>query len=215
MAHIHRREFLGLIAVAAVGARVYAPRLRVMIPTGDLDLQRGVIMSVDEAQRAAALFGGSVELAQRDGDAAFNGIAIAVGEDTQALHMNVRPVSPLCRRMDFDVAPLRGLAWHPSLTRFGADTLNKRFTARYNAPMSAASWCAWFSVKCAWEAALRSKTRDTASLAAFLETPEAKFDGHKGVSLWFDGAHRLVQPVYDADGRELAASATEARCGRQ
>ena len=61
----------------------------------------------------------------------------------------------------------------------------------------AASWCAWFSVKCAWEAALRSKTRDTASLAAFLETPEAKFDGHKGVPLSFRAwDHQLRQPLY-------------------
>jgi len=103
-------------------------------------------------------------------------------------------------------------AWDPALERFGADTLNRRYRDRYHASMSSWAWCGWFAVKCAWEAALRSKASDGAALIAYLERPTTRFDGHKGSPLYFDASHRLVQPLYDGAGGDIAKPPIPARC---
>src|SRR4051812_26438573 len=141
---LERREFIGLVAAAAVFRQPHGPDLHVSIPRGDMDVRRGAEMSVDEAQRSAAMFGGSIDLAEQRGDMAGTAIAITVGIDPAAIHMMVRPTPASCGRLDFGMAPLTGLAWHDGLIRFGADTLNKRFRARFQTPMTPAAWCAWF-----------------------------------------------------------------------
>jgi hypothetical protein len=209
---LDRREFIGVLGAATLFRQVRGPMLRVSAPAGDLDVRRGAEMSVEEAQRAAVMFGGTIDFTERRDEAAWIGIGISAAGGSGELHMNVRPTPPTCHRNEFDLAPSRGQAWHPALKRFGADSLNKRFQARYRAPMSAGSWCAWFAVKCAWEGALRSKASDTAALIAFLEGPNAKFDGHKGVPLFFSAAHQLVQPAYGVTGDELPPPDQVVRC---
>jgi ABC transporter substrate binding protein (PQQ-dependent alcohol dehydrogenase system) len=89
------------------------------------------------------------------------------------------------------------VAWHPSLTRFGADTLNKRFQNRFGRPMTAEGWAAWMSVKIIWEASLSVKSGEARAIAAHLERETTKFDGHKGQPLSFrPWDHQLRQPVY-------------------
>ena len=89
--------------------------------------------------------------------------------------------------------------WLPSLERYGAAQLNDRFSARFGAPMSAPAWAGWMAVKIALEASLRTRTTDSAALAAVLLAPGMRFDGHKGRALSFRrGDHQLVQPLYAA-----------------
>jgi hypothetical protein len=206
-----RRQFLGLLAIAPFAARAVGPTLRILIPAGDLDVRRGADMSADEARRSAAMFGGRVELTEYS-DTARPGIWFMIGSDSTVIDMTTRPMGPTCRKRGFDLAPSTGLAWHPGLVRFGADSLNKRFVSRYRTTMSSAAWCSWFAVKCVWEASLRSRASDSASLAAYLERQGTAFDGHKGVPLRFDASHRLVQPIYATDGQELSSPPEERRC---
>jgi hypothetical protein len=88
--------------------------------------------------------------------------------------------------------------WTHTLARFGADTLNRRYRGP-SARMDSEIWGGWFAVKCAWEAALKSKATTATELIAYLESPDARFDGHKGVPLSFDASHELVQPLYLVD----------------
>ncbi len=119
-----------------------------------------------------------------------------------------------CDAIAFHVAPsdamLRGartlahapdaanaVAWDPSLVRFGADTLNNRFRARFGRPMTADAWTNWFAVKTLWESTLRIHAADGHSLAAHLADDATQFDGHKGRPLSFRAwDHQLRQPVY-------------------
>src|SRR3954470_17350829 len=103
---LERREFIGLVAAAAVFRQTRGPELHVSIPPGDMDVRRGAEMSVEEAQRSAAMFGGSIELTDQRGDMARVAIAISVGIDPAAIHMTVRPTPASCSRHDFGTAPL-------------------------------------------------------------------------------------------------------------
>jgi hypothetical protein len=88
-------------------------------------------------------------------------------------------------------------AWDASLERFGADTLNNRFRARFNKPMTADAWCAWFTVKLLGEASLRAKSVDARAIGTYLRRASAQFDGHKGRPLSFRAwDNQLRQPVY-------------------
>ena len=133
------------------------------------------------------------------------GIVMDTGEPSEALRAE-------CNRHVFFVAPsavakravLGGSAsgatevdsWDASLTRFGADTLNKRYASRGQGPMTGHAWGAWFAVKCVWEAALQSKATSAADIITWMEKPTTRFDGHKGAPLHFNSRHELVQPLY-------------------
>jgi hypothetical protein len=82
-------------------------------------------------------------------------------------------------------AKARAEAWDASLSRFGADTLNQRFSARFHEPMTSGAWSAWFAVKAIWESALRLKSADAQSIAQHLVRDTTQFDGHKGTPLSF------------------------------
>jgi hypothetical protein len=138
-----------------------------------------------------------------------------------------------CRAAAFHVAPSRAMlrdalndargraevpvpdgatvvAWDSSLERFGADTLNNRFRARFQTAMTADAWCGWFAVKALSEASLRTRSVDGRSIASYLRGPGAQFDGHKGRPLSFRAwDNQLRQPLYiigNADGaRRLIA----------
>ncbi|HEY4305409.1 MAG TPA: hypothetical protein VGM82_13115 [Gemmatimonadaceae bacterium] len=89
------------------------------------------------------------------------------------------------------------VAWDGSLIRFGADTLNDRFRARFGRSMNPTSWAAWFAVKALWESSLRMKSADPRQLADYLTRDTTQFDGHKGRPLSFrPWDHQLRQFVY-------------------
>jgi PQQ-dependent catabolism-associated beta-propeller protein len=88
-------------------------------------------------------------------------------------------------------------AWHPSLERFGADQLNRRFRLRFQAAMDGPAWAGWAAVKIATEAAMHAGTLDAAGIAAYLERPATEFDAQKGWPLSFRAwDHQLRQPIY-------------------
>lgn len=135
-----------------------------------------------------------------------------------------------CRRTMFHVAPSdamyrdarsaanvegQSLAWHPSLVRFGADTLNKRFLARFNRPMTSEAWTAWLGVKILWESSLRARSAEPAQLMDYLTRDTTQFDGHKGVPLSFRPWDRqLRQPLYvSADSRVIEVPSDTSREG--
>ena len=102
------------------------------------------------------------------------------------------------------IAGARMASWHPSLFRYGAEQLNDRFRARFRETpgMSDDAWCSWMAVKILSDAALRSRATTNVELIEWMSLPRARFDGHKGVALTFDGRRQLRQPLYAlaADG---------------
>jgi len=107
-------------------------------------------------------------------------------------------------------ADARCVAWDASLVRFGADTLNQRFQARYGQPMTDESWTGWLTVKVLWESALRARTGEPSALVAVLTRDTTRFDGHKGRPLSFrPWDHQLRQPVYVLTGEPGALRPVE------
>ena len=209
---MERRDFLLLLATAAVARPWSAPPIHLTFIGGDDDARRGAEMSAEEVKRAAAMFGRSVVYDVTAGPKAGDRLRVTFDDAGDPVFFHLRG-TPVCERNRFYVHPQGDLlAWHPTLTRFGADTLNKRYRARFHAAMSSDAWCGWFAVKCAWEAALKSNAATTASLIEYLEQPTTRFDGHKGVALSFNAAHRLQQPVYNPDASEAFSFSVEERC---
>lgn len=88
------------------------------------------------------------------------------------------------------------VAWSSSLERFGAAQLNERYEKRFGVEMDEHAWAGWMSVKILLEAVLKRGSTDPCKLERFLLI-EARFDGHKGVPLFFDPPTReLVQPLF-------------------
>jgi hypothetical protein len=91
--------------------------------------------------------------------------------------------------------------WESHLERFGADTLNRRFTARFGRPMTSKAWASWFSVKVLWETALAIGSADPRVIGRHLAGETTEFDGHKGRPLSFRfWDHQLRQPLYVRSG---------------
>jgi len=89
------------------------------------------------------------------------------------------------------------VAWHPALERFGAAQLNERYRKRFGTNMDERAWASWLSIKVLLDAALRTGTSDHCTLERFFLSATGRFDGHKGVPLFFDPQTReLVQPLY-------------------
>jgi hypothetical protein len=89
------------------------------------------------------------------------------------------------------------VVWDSKLVRFGADTLNDRYRARFGVSMTPSAWTAWFAVKVLWESSLRMKSADPQHLADYLTRDTTQFDGHKGRPLSFRlWDHQLRQFVY-------------------
>jgi ABC-type branched-subunit amino acid transport system substrate-binding protein len=206
----------------------------------------GLVLGVEEATRAASMFGGAVELAFIS-DSAFDtrGLSAVIGDDKPARcialssqaskagvpFLNVACSADAlrgesCRRTLYHIAPSdamtrdalsaarsRGsvVAWHPSLERFGADTLNRRFRSRFNHEMTSGAWTAWMAVKILWESSLRVRSGDAGKLIEYLNRNATQFDGHKGTPLSFRSWDRqLRQPLYvisDAKVIEVPAAA--------
>jgi hypothetical protein len=189
----------------------------------------GLSLGVDEASHAASLFGGSIALAPVTARTTGLSAIITASCDVSAHdvpHLNVSCTDDSfrrrCDRRLFHVAPSDAMrrdaavghhgeivAWHPSLVRFGADTLNQRFLKHFGHPMTADAWTAWFAIKVLWEASLRTTSVEPRLLADFLSRDSTQFDGHKGKPLSFRSWDRqLRQPLYVVDaGRVLEVPA--------
>jgi hypothetical protein len=192
----------------------------------------GLLLGVEEARRAASMFGGALELVSiPPGEFNPRGFSAVIGNadtarcialSTQANHAGVPFLNvacsadalrgPSCRPTLFHVAPSDAMsrgalsaastggavtAWHSSLERFGADTLNRRFQARFKREMASDAWTAWMGVKILWESSLRVRSGDPTKLLDYLARDTTQFDGHKGTPLSFRSWDRqLRQPLY-------------------
>jgi hypothetical protein len=195
----------------------------------DRDRIDGAELGAEEARHAAALFGGSVKLTKVSPGGA-SGHSILLGDTDadrcaqlarSALLMNVASADDAlrgdaCAPLLFHVAPSAAMrrdagrlaggdsdvvAWSSSLERFGADTLNQRFRARFGRPMTEGAWTSWMAMKVLWESAVRAKTVEPHALASYLSRDTTRFDGHKGRPLSFRAWDRqLRQPLYVKSG---------------
>ncbi|HEX3865576.1 MAG TPA: hypothetical protein VHV78_02450 [Gemmatimonadaceae bacterium] len=113
---------------------------------------------------------------------------------------HVWPSDAMCRDARASVkasAAADVVAWDGSLVRFGADSLNLRYSRRFGRPMTPAAWCSWLAIKILWETSLRAKRSDPAVLSRTLISDSTQFDGHKGRPLSFRSWDRqLRQPLY-------------------
>jgi hypothetical protein len=109
----------------------------------------------------------------------------------------------------------RLVAWDSSLERFGAAQLNERYERRFGTAMDEQAWAGWMAVKAVLDAVMRSETSEPCALERFLVSARARFDGHKGVQLFFDPrTHELVQPLYVGGGAGEAEAVDVAMTGR-
>ncbi len=120
------------------------------------------------------------------------------GADCQSTMFHIAPSDAMYRDAASAVHnSAQATAWDPSLQRFGADTLNRRFQTRFGRPMTVNAWTAWLATKILWESYLRTRSVEAAKLIEYLRRPETKFDGHKGQPLSFRSWDRqLRQPLY-------------------
>ncbi len=196
---------------------------------GDADSpsERGAMLGLEEASRAASYFGFRFELAPGEPGA----LVIAATRETGALEQLAVPgrlvVNALdprrggCRDGLFHVAPSQAMrasaaaqwsaerggevpaveAWHPSLVKFAARDLNKRYAERFGEPMRSESWAAWAAARSIGEAVLRVQSADPTSIADYF-VGEFGLDGQKGTALRFRPNHQLRQPLYFVDATD-------------
>jgi hypothetical protein len=214
----------------------------------------GVTLGIEEAQRTAKLFGWEVAVVRLPdslyafdvGNAERSGVTAIVGDLTSTATRKQRGASgpllfdigehssraaPECSDRAFQLLSaneVNAVAWHPALERFGAGQLNDRFRKRFGTEMDERAWAGWMSIKILLDAALKTRTSNECALERFLLSAEGRFDGHKGVPLYFDPATReLVQPRYTPrpsgepevvgvpnaqNGRGIASATVRARC---
>lgn len=87
--------------------------------------------------------------------------------------------------------------WHAGLTRNGADQLNQQYESHFRQRLTPAAWAGWFAMKVLWETSLKAPSPTAAAMTKWLESDEARFDGHKGPALSFRRwDHQLRQPLY-------------------
>ena len=130
-------------------------------------------------------------------EAASNGLVLL---DARPSHRADAPCLPGVFRVGVAVAGSDSTVatlWHESLTSHGAAELNERFRQRFGQGMDAAAWGGWFAVKVATAALLGVQDADAPTIAGFLTSRAASFDGHKGPPLRFRTSdRRLAQPAY-------------------
>lgn len=91
----------------------------------------------------------------------------------------------------------RAALWDTTLAAHGAKDLNERFMSRWGKPMDPPAWAAYQAVKLLTEAVIATRTLDSATLIAYLESPAAVFDIQKGPATSFrPWDHQLRQPLY-------------------
>ena len=211
-----------LVLCAAVGMATADParppiHIGAIIDKSLTDVRAGIDLGLEEMGRTANLLGREVRIHWVEGPAAgwpslsANGPVLAIitaGEPNvtapganpgvPVLDLSPRPSAVPADAADHWTFRVRaeppGTEWTPELDRFGAGELNERYERRTGRGMSADAWVGWVAVKAIVEAALRSEAAEPAALADALRT--LRFDAHKGEPLYFDGAQRLVQPVY-------------------
>lgn len=200
----------------------------------DLDV-REVAAHGGGAVAAARSLASTVDAIIGGGDAAAADAMAAIAAASGVLFLNVgvpreqmqRPCSPGTFHLTASQAMRRGalatltpdrrvgarvLGWHPELTRFGAGQVIDRFEREFELPMDERAWAGWLAVKILFDTSQRAGGAAPQDIAAFLLSPRAAFDGHKGVQLSFRPETRqLRQPVYVVAGGAVVAEVPDVR----
>jgi hypothetical protein len=180
-----RRQFLACSALAI--AQPPGP-VRIVV-RGSGAGSNGAALALEEMERTAVLVGRAIDRSPHAAAIVIEpgaSILIAGGE---TFHVDA---SDGARREAIEAfrpdhpgsEPRDAIEWHPGLTRFGAEQLNTRYERRFGEGMTAAEWMGWMAVKAAVDAQLRQ-----------VPLARGRFDGHKGVALYFGPDRRLVQPL--------------------
>lgn len=107
------------------------------------------------------------------------------------------------------VAGTQGLvptAWHPTIEQWGAAQLQSRFTRKTGRTMTARDYAAWAAVRTLGEAATRTGSADSATLAAYIRSDALALAAFKGHSLSYRPWNgQLRQPVPLAAPRALVS----------
>lgn len=98
------------------------------------------------------------------------------------------------------------ITWHPSLVKFAARDLNKRFRERFEEAMASRAWAGWAAARAIGEAVIRTGSRDATELGRYMRG-EFALDGQKGIALTFRPNGQLRQPLYYLRGDEVVAEA--------
>lgn len=106
------------------------------------------------------------------------------------------PYQTMSPRPVIGAAGLTAEAWHWAWDRDGGTNVSRRFRRMAQRPMRGEDWAAWIGVKSIVEAALRVRSTDFATVAAYLKGNEFRMDGSKGQALSFrPWDNQLRQPV--------------------
>jgi ABC-type branched-subunit amino acid transport system substrate-binding protein len=177
---------------------------------GSIELLQVTQSSLGDRQLSAVLGSGSIEdclasaRAAERAEIGFMNLSCPSdslrGRDCQATMFHVAPSDEMYRDALAQAnapADAKVAAWNPSLTRFGADTLNERFRSRFGRAMTADAWLGWVAIKILWESSLRARSTDSRMLMQYMVRDGTRFDGHKGRPLSFRvWDHQLRQPLY-------------------
>jgi ABC transporter substrate binding protein (PQQ-dependent alcohol dehydrogenase system) len=102
-------------------------------------------------------------------------------------------------------------AWSPVSEQWGATQLQSRFAKQAGRRMGALDYAAWVAVRSIGEAAVRSRSTDAATIAAYMRGPEFALSAFKGQGQSFrawDGQMR--QPILIAGPRLLVSVSPQA-----
>jgi hypothetical protein len=187
---------------SALGAGLL--RIATVTDPEQTDMERGLSFGAAEATRSAMLFGWRVVRVQAVESGAMAGVnALIMGrpgaspsQELPVLRLTCDAAHPDDGSFMLASCGAAGDVWQPTLERFGARQLNDRFRSATGAPMTSDAWLGWFAFKVLAETVLRAQSADPTVLRLSLAADNTHFDGHKGVTLRFDGGRRLVQPIY-------------------
>jgi Periplasmic binding protein len=80
---------------------------------------------------------------------------------------------------------IRFVAYEPTFSAVGGPQLSQRFYQRWHQPLDGPAWTSWLGVKILWEAAQHLGGTDPSTLARYLDSPQALFEGYQGIGLTF------------------------------
>jgi len=97
-------------------------------------------------------------------------------------------------------------AWHPDLTKYAAQQLNRRYRKAQGRDMDDGAWAGWAAVKMVADSVARLGTAEASPLLDYLKTDLA-FDGQKGVTMSFRKNGQLRQMLLIVEGPRIVGEA--------
>ena len=80
---------------------------------------------------------------------------------------------------------IRIVSFEPTFSAVGGPQLSQRFFRRWHIPMDGPAWTNWLGIKILWEAFQHFGGGDGPSLARYLDSAGALFEGYQGIGLTF------------------------------